>query len=167
MGRRFRKFKRERLGAAKSSLFLNEIPACVGNRYSKNPDLQVNGEAEITKEISANLIPPVKKVKKKVKDTQQALGPVGLRKDKSLNNSKAVWHWSPFKGKRRENSSLAGELPRECKFQVRFLSFFSTYGTLSLCVFACVYSGSVRETEREKDADHDVVLDRQYRVTEG
>lgn len=105
--------------------------------------------------------------RRKLKDTQHALGPVGLRKDKSLNNSKAVWHWSPFKGKRRENSSLAGELPRECKFQVRFLSFFSTYGTLSLCVFACVYSGSVRETEREKDADHDVVLDRQYRVTEG
>lgn len=67
MGRRFGKFKRERLGAARSSLLLNEIPACVGNQYSKNPDLQVNGEAEITKEISANLIPPVKKVKKKVK----------------------------------------------------------------------------------------------------
>lgn len=67
MGRRFGKFKRQRLGAARSSLFLNEIPACVGNRHSKNPDLQVNGEAEITKEISANLIPPVKKVKKKVK----------------------------------------------------------------------------------------------------
>lgn len=67
MGRRFGKFKREGLGATRSSLFLNEIAACVGNRYSKNPDLQVNGEAEITKEISANFVPPVKKVKKKVK----------------------------------------------------------------------------------------------------
>lgn len=65
MGRGLGKFKRERLGAAWSSLFLNEFPACVGNQYSKEPDLQVNGEAEIPKEISANLIPLVKKVKKK------------------------------------------------------------------------------------------------------
>lgn len=67
MRRSFGKFKRERLGADRSFIFLNEIPACVGNRYSKNRDLQVNGEAEITKKISANLILPVKKVKKKVK----------------------------------------------------------------------------------------------------
>lgn len=65
MGRRIGKFKRERLGAAGISLFLNEIPDCAGNRWSKKPDLQVNGEAEIPKEISANLIPLVKKVKKK------------------------------------------------------------------------------------------------------
>lgn len=65
--RSFGKLKRERLEADGSFLFLNEILACVGNRYSKIPDLQVNGEAEITQEISANLILPVKKVKKKVK----------------------------------------------------------------------------------------------------
>lgn len=65
MGRRLGKFKRERLGAARSYHFLNEIPACVGNQYSKKPDLQVNGEAKIPKEISINLIPFLKKVKKK------------------------------------------------------------------------------------------------------
>lgn len=65
MGRRLGKSKRERIGTAGSSLFLNEIPACVGNWNSKKPNLQVNGEAEIPNEISADLILPVKKVKKK------------------------------------------------------------------------------------------------------
>lgn len=118
-----RKFERERLRAAGSFLFLNEIPACVGNRYRKKTDQQVNGEAEIPKEISAHLNLLVKNVKKKekVKDTQvdrRALGPAGLCKDKSPSCSKAAWHLSPFKGKRRETSSLEEELPWDCKSQV-------------------------------------------------
>lgn len=60
-----RKFERERLRAAGSFFFLNEILARVGNRYRKKTDLQVNGEAEIPKEISAHLIPLVKNVKEK------------------------------------------------------------------------------------------------------
>lgn len=75
MGRRLGNFKRERLGAVGSSLFLNEPPACVGNRCSKKPDLQVNGGAELPEEISANLIPLVKKLKKK--DAEKTHGEAG------------------------------------------------------------------------------------------
>lgn len=66
------KFKREGLGAAGSSLSLNEISACVGNRHRKQTDLQVNGGAEIPKETSTHLVPLVEKVKKKrkLKDTR-------------------------------------------------------------------------------------------------
>lgn len=46
----------------------------MGNQYSRNSDLQVNGEAEIRKKIFANFIPPVKKVKKKVKRLWDILG---------------------------------------------------------------------------------------------